>query len=64
MATNIATRCTEEEHAKVKAKADELGMTISEYVRFVSLHAIVEVKVKEDKQDGENREILKGKRSV
>lgn len=48
MATNIITRCTEEEHAKVKAKADELGMTISEYVRFVSLHAIVEVRVKED----------------
>lgn len=43
------THKTEEDKAefkrKLSAKADQLGMTISEYVRFTALHANIEVKV-------------------
>lgn len=43
---NISVRCKPEEYEKIKAKAESYGMELSTYVRFVSLHAKIEVKVK------------------
>jgi antitoxin component of RelBE/YafQ-DinJ toxin-antitoxin module len=39
--TTIQIRIDEQEKSDIKSKADDLGMTISEYVRFVSLNATV-----------------------
>lgn len=36
---SITVRCTAQEHKEIKAKADALGMSISEYIRFVALNA-------------------------
>ena len=46
----ITLRCTTPEHALITAKAKSHGMSTSEYVRFVSLNAVVEVKAKEGKK--------------
>lgn len=43
--TNLNVRMTEQEYQEIKVKAGQLGMSISEYVRFVSLHAEVKVEV-------------------
>lgn len=43
----INVRCTTTEHALITAKAKSHGMSTSEYVRFVSLNAVVEIKTKE-----------------
>ena len=47
---SISIRCTTEEHALITAKAKSHGMSTSEYVRFVSLNAVVEIKAKEGKK--------------
>ena len=47
MPLHITVRCTEQEHALITAKAKSHGMSTSEYVRFVSLNAVVEIKAKE-----------------
>ena len=49
MKSRIMVRCTTEEHQKIKDKAKSHGMSTSEYVRFVSLNAVVEIKAKEGK---------------
>lgn len=46
---NISVRCKPEEYAAIKAKAESYGMELSEYVRFVSLHA--EIKVEAQKKN-------------
>jgi predicted DNA binding CopG/RHH family protein len=43
---NISVRCKDAEYDAIKAKADSYGMELSEYVRFVSLHAKIKVEVK------------------
>ncbi len=49
MPTKLTVRCTEKEYDAIKKKADKLGMSLSEYVRFVALHAEAEVNaIKED----------------
>ena len=46
MAYTITVRCKPEEHAAIKAKAESYGMELSEYIRFVSLHAEIKTIVK------------------
>ena len=48
--SSITVRCTEIEHALITAKAKSHGMSTSEYVRFVSLNAEIEIKAKEGKK--------------
>ena len=47
MPKHLTVRCTEEEYSSIQRKANDLGMSLSEYVRFVSLHAKVDVRAKE-----------------
>jgi hypothetical protein len=48
--STISIRCTSEEHELITSKAKSYGMSISEYVRFVSLNAKISVSVKGDKR--------------
>lgn len=41
----LRVRISKEEKELIKKKADEVNMSISEYVRFVSIHGKVEVKI-------------------
>jgi len=41
--STINIRCTPEEHETITKKAKSYGMSISEYVRFVSLYAKISV---------------------
>jgi antitoxin component of RelBE/YafQ-DinJ toxin-antitoxin module len=43
----IDLRVSEEERKQIEAKAKQYNMTISEYIRLVSLNAEISVKVKE-----------------
>jgi len=45
--SSITIRCTQQEHDNIERKAKQQGMSISEYIRFVSLNAEIEVKAKE-----------------
>lgn len=40
---DIGVKLTKEEEERIKNKADKLGMTKSEYVRFVCLNANIEI---------------------
>lgn len=42
---NISVRCKPEDYSKIKAKAESYGMELSEYVRFVSIHAKIKVNI-------------------
>lgn len=42
---SIQTRVTDEEYAYVENKAESLGLSITNYLRFVALHAKIEVTV-------------------
>lgn len=42
---SITIRCTSQEHNQIKTKADLLGMSISEYVRFTALHANIKIEL-------------------
>lgn len=44
---NLNVRMTDEEYQKIKEKADKMGMSISEYVRFISIHADIKVKIRQ-----------------
>jgi len=39
--------CSKEQHEEISRRAKQYNMSIAEYVRFVSLNAEIEVKVKE-----------------
>jgi len=43
LSNTINIRCTPEEHEAIANKAKSYGMSISEYVRFVSLNAKIAV---------------------
>jgi antitoxin component of RelBE/YafQ-DinJ toxin-antitoxin module len=45
--TTIQVRIDEQEKSEIKSKADSLNMTISEYIRFVSLNTTVVVETKQ-----------------
>lgn len=49
---SITLRCTAEEHKRITTNATVYGMSMSEYVRFVSLNAKISVKIKEVKPIG------------
>lgn len=42
---SITVRCTAKEHETIRKNAASYGMSLSEYVRFVSLNAEISVKV-------------------
>jgi predicted DNA binding CopG/RHH family protein len=42
--SSITLRCTQQEHEEIEKKANQYGMTISEYVRFVTLNCKIEVR--------------------
>lgn len=46
---SLTVRLTKEEHAQVKAKAEKLSMSISDFVRFVCLNAEAKVYLREEK---------------
>lgn len=65
MPKNLTVRCTEEEYRAIQEKAKSLGMSLSKYVRFVSLHANVDVRAEgldEKKGIGDNHERTKPER--
>jgi uncharacterized protein (DUF1778 family) len=43
----ITVRVTEEEHDLITKKADDLGLTISEYLRLVAMKSEVKITVEE-----------------
>jgi predicted DNA binding CopG/RHH family protein len=42
---SITVRCTATEHKEISKKAASMGMSLSEYIRFVALNAEIKVTV-------------------
>jgi len=43
--SSITIRCTAQEHRQIEQQAQSYGMSLSEYVRFVSMNAKIEVNI-------------------
>lgn len=47
---SMTIRCTAQEHKEISNKAASLGMSLSEYIRFVALNAEIKAEVKKESQ--------------
>jgi len=44
--SSMTIRCTSEEYSIIESKANDLGMKISEYIRYISVNSDIEVRIK------------------
>lgn len=50
----LQTRVSDEEFVIVEEKANQLGLSISNYLRLVALHARIDISIKPSQDKGQN----------
>lgn len=50
----IQTRVSDEEYSIIEEKANFLGLSISNYLRLVALHARIDISIKPSQDKGQN----------